>query len=109
FYYKGRRPCGFTIPRFRNVEDREQKEFIGGYMIHGRGERREWEEQLSFLQGFGKDYKKQLTTPGPWTVWMAGWGECLPYFKNRIILNRSKRDSWGLPLVSINFSFKENE
>jgi choline dehydrogenase-like flavoprotein len=109
FYYKGRRPCGFTIPRFRNVENRNQKDFIGGYMIHGRGERREWEDQLLYLKGFGSEFKRNLTTPGPWTVWMAGWGECLPYYDNRVVLNHSKKDSWGMPLVSINFSFKENE
>lgn len=109
FYYKGRRPCGFTIPRFRNVEKGDQNDFVGGYMIHGHGERREWKDQLVYLKGFGSEFKEQLITPGVWTVWMAGWGECLPYFENRIVLNRNKRDSWGLPLVSINFSFRENE
>lgn len=108
-YYKGRRPCGFTIPRFQNFENDNQKDFVGGYMIHGRGKRREWQDQLQYVNGFGSEFKRKLTTPGPWTVWMAGWGECLPYFENRIVLNNSKKDSWGLPLVSINFSFKENE
>src|SRR5690606_8579255 len=37
------------------------------------------------------------------------WGECLPYYNNKIILDPDKKDKWGLPLVSINFSFKENE
>ena len=109
FYYKGRRPCGFTIPRFRNINTRKEKDFIGGYMIHGHGERREWKDQLVFLKGFGSDFKEKLTTPGIWTVWMAGWGECLPHFENRIILNHDRLDSWGLPLVSISFSFRENE
>jgi choline dehydrogenase-like flavoprotein len=109
FYYKGRRPCGFTIPRFRNVKNKHDNDFIGGYMIHGRGERRDWQDQSVYLEGFGSEFKKQLITPGPWTAWMAGWGECLPYFENRIVLNRNKTDSWGLPLVSISFSFKRNE
>lgn len=106
-YYKGRRPCGFTIPRFRNI-DKKHESFIGGYMLHGIGERRGWNDQAN-LSGFGSDFKEKLTTPGPWTVWMSGWGECLPYFENRIILNHNKKDSWGLPLVSVNFSFRENE
>lgn len=109
FYYKGRRPCGFTIPRFRNINTRKEKDFIGGYMIHGHGERREWKDQLVYLKGFGSDFKEKLTTPGIWTVWMAGWGECLPHFENRLILNHDRLDSWGLPLVSISFSFRENE
>lgn len=107
FYYKGRRPCNFTIPRFQNLGT-DRKDFIGGYMLNGRGWRKEWEEQL-YLEGFGQEFKKDLTTPGSWTIWMGGWGECLPYFENRILLNHSKKDSWGLPLVSINFSYRENE
>lgn len=107
-YYKGRRPCGFTIPRFRNLTN-SHNDFIGGYMVHGFGKRREWEDQSVYLKGFGTEFKNNLTTPGPWTVWMAGWGECLPYYENRIMLNHSQKDSWDLPLVSINFSFRENE
>src|SRR5690606_26668937 len=100
FYYKGRRPCGFTIPRFQNLV-KNDKEFIGGYMIHGSGERRGWKEQSDNLKGFGGEFKDNLTKPGPWTVWMGGWGECLPYFENRIVLNHYKKDAWDLPLVSI--------
>src|SRR5690606_5042125 len=44
FYYKGRRPCGFTIPRFQNL-GKNIKDFIGGYMIHGHGERESWNDQ----------------------------------------------------------------
>lgn len=106
-YYKGRRPCGFTIPRFRNL-DKNHEDFIGGYMLHGIGERRGWNDQAN-LSGFGSEFKEKLTAPGAWTVWMGGWGECLPYFENRIVLNHNKKDSWGLPLVSVNFSFRENE
>ena len=61
------------------------------------------------LKGVGKDFKEALTTPGPWTVWMGGWGECLPYEDNRITLDEQAKDNWGIPLVKIDFSFRENE
>lgn len=109
YYYKGRRPCGFIIPRFMNIDDTTKGNFIRGYIIQGKGQRTEWEDKSHSLAGFGKDFKNNLTTPGPWSVWMGGWGECLPYFENRIILNRSKLDDWDLPLISISFSFRENE
>jgi choline dehydrogenase-like flavoprotein len=108
-YYKGRRPCGFLIPRYQNLTDGENLPFKRGYNIQGHGERQEWEDRLYSLPGFGKDFKAQLTTPGPWTVWMAAWGECLPYYENKVTLSDEKVDQWGLPLVKISFSFGENE
>lgn len=107
-YYKGRRPCGFLIPRYRNLNDNEKLDFKRGYNIQGDGERQEWIDR-QFEEGFGKDFKDKLTTPGPWTIWMAGWGECLPYYDNEISLDNDRKDKWGLPLVRINFSFRENE
>jgi len=108
-YYKGRRPSGFLIPRFRNLTDNENHSFKRGYNIQGHGERREWMDKSQSLAGFGKDFKAQLTTPGPWTVWMAGWGECLPYYKNKVTLDSDLKDKWDQPLLKIDFSFEENE
>lgn len=107
-YYKGRRPCGFLIPRYRNLKDNENLDFKRGYNIQGDGERQEWFDRQNEA-GFGVDFKKQLTTPGPWTIWMAGWGECLPYYENKVSLDNNQKDKWGLPLVKIDFSFKGNE
>jgi len=108
-YYKGRRPCGFLIPRYRNLTGSKEIGFVRGYNLQGHGERQLWSDKVNYLNGFGEDFKEQLTTPGPWTVWMAGWGECLPYYDNRIKLDSNHNDNWGLPLVSVNFSFRENE
>lgn len=108
-YFKGRRPCGFLIPRYRNMPDSHEASFLRGYNIQGRGERQEWSSKSGYVDGFGANFKRQLLTPGPWTVWMAGWGECLPYYENKITLDREKHDKWGLPLVKIDFSFGDNE
>jgi choline dehydrogenase-like flavoprotein len=108
-YYKGRRPAGFLIPRYRNLKPGGDEGFLRGYNIQGHGERQEWMDKSPGLNGFGKDFKAQLSTPGPWSVWMAGWGECLPYQENKISLSKMAKDKWGLPLVNIDFSFKENE
>lgn len=108
-YYKGRRPSGFLIPRYRNIDDSENLDYLRGYCINGHGERQEWLDRSKNLPGFGADFKEKLTTPGPWAVWMAGWGECLPYYENAVKLDHTQKDAWGLPLVSINFSFEKNE
>ncbi|SMC96062.1 GMC oxidoreductase [Pedobacter africanus] len=108
-YYKGRRPCGFLIPRYRNLSVNENLNFKRGYNIQGHGERQEWWDKSGNIKGFGKDFKAQLGTPGPWTVWMAGWGECLPYKENKVSLEKGQTDKWGQPLIKIDFSFKDNE
>ena len=109
YYYKGRRPCGFIIPRFRNIDGSQQTNFTRGYQIQGIGSRHGWQNTMSYLNGFGADFKQALTSPGPWSVWLGGWGECLPYPDNRITLDKDKRDKWGMPLIAVNFSFRENE
>lgn len=108
-YYKGRRPCGFLIPRYRNLQEDKSLNFKRGYNIQGHGERQEWMDKTQSINGFGEDFKAQLTTPGPWTIWMAGWGECLPYFDNKVSLDNSRKDKWGQSLLKIDFAFRENE
>ena len=108
-YYKGRRPCGFLIPRFTNLEQNANTGFLRGYNIQGDGERSGWEDLKNETQDYGPALKQKLLSPGHWAVWMAGWGECLPYHDNKIYLSESQKDKWNLPLVHIDFSFKENE
>ncbi|WP_214226803.1 GMC family oxidoreductase [Pedobacter sp. B4-66] len=109
-YYKGRRPAGFLIPRYKNlIPGTSDEEYVRGYNIQGHGERQEWIDKSKGIDGFGKAFKAQLSTPGSWSVWMAGWGECLPYFENKVSLSDTQKDKWGIPLVSIDFSFKANE
>lgn len=107
-YYKGRRPCGFLIPRFRNLSLGNKSDFIRGYNIQGDGERLGWQD-LGQSEGFGTAFKTRLTHPGDWSVWMVAWGECLPYYDNKISLEPDLVDKWGQPLIKIDFEFKENE
>jgi len=108
-YYYGRRPAGFYVPRFRNINEKTKRsDYLRGFGFQGMGSRMEWKEQSSSA-GFGEDFKKGLLSPGAWNIWMGAWGETLPYFDNKITLDKNKKDSWGLPLVRINFEYHENE
>lgn len=108
-FYKGRRPCGFLIPRFRNLEgNHPSASFLRGYQVQGVGMREGWQERKG-EPGFGKDFKERLLAPGNWRVWMAGWGECLPNPNNRITLDESQPDKWGMSRIVVDFAFGENE
>jgi choline dehydrogenase-like flavoprotein len=108
-YYKGRKPNGIYIPRFRNLGgNSDMNDFIRGYGYQGGASRGNWEESIAELS-YGKDLKEAILKPGGWTIGMGGFGEMLPYEENRITLDYDKRDGWGLPTVTFDAEFKENE
>ena len=108
-YYRGRRPGGFYVPRFRNIDKKsEQKEFLRGYGFQGGASRTNWTRAIPEMS-YGKELKESLVKPGPWTIGMGGFGECLPYHENKMTLNYKKLDQWGLPTVEFDVEFKENE
>jgi len=110
-YYKGRRPGGIYIPRFRNLGDEATRHssYLRGFGLQGDGERSSWFDNQRNIPGFGKDFKDKLTSPGPWTMWLGAWGETLPDYNNQVSLDKEQKDKWGLPLVRIRFKFGENE
>lgn len=109
-YYKGRRPNGYYIPRFRNLENEKTKtkDFIRGYGYQGSASRSNWKEAISELS-FGNTLKDKILKPGPWTIGMSGFGECLPYHENKVSLNYDILDQWGLPTLDFDAEFKTNE
>ncbi|WP_111706787.1 GMC oxidoreductase [Lutibacter citreus] len=108
-YYKGRRPNGIYIPRFRNIDEKsEQKEFIRGYGYQGGARRSDWKRIIPEMS-FGLKLKEELLKPGPWSIVLGAFGECLPYHENKITLDYDKLDEWGLPTVDFDVEYKENE
>ncbi len=108
-YYTGRRPNGIYIPRFRNLGgETDQKDFLRGYGYQGGASRRDWSETVKELS-YGKALTKAIITPGGWQMGVVGFGEMLPNHENRMYLDYDKRDKWGLPTVTFDAEFKENE
>lgn len=103
-YYYGRRPNPLFIPKFRNVKG-DKAPFLRGYHMNATAAR----ETPEPVAQIGADFKEALTEPGPWKIRVYGYGECLPYADNRITLNKEKKDPWGLSMVTIDCTFRENE
>ncbi len=109
-YYKGRRPNGIYIPRFQNLDDSSKRDYIRGFGYQGGASRLNWTESIGEMKtGIGKAFKDALVKPGPWKMGIMGFGECLPYFENRVILNTDLKDKYGMPTLTIDAEFKENE
>lgn len=108
-YYKGRRPNGIYIPRYKNLDEKTKtNDFIRGFGYQGSGGRGSWSRGVNDA-GFGADFKDGLSSPGGWGMSLVGFGECLPYHENKVTLNHDKKDKWGQPLLSVDAEFKANE
>lgn len=57
----------------------------------------------------GGEFKEALTEPGSWSIGATGFGEILPYHDNKISLNKTVKDKWGLPVLTMDAGLKENE
>ena len=108
-YYKGRRPNGFYIPRFVNIDEKTKQDgFVRGFGYQGSASREDWSESVAEL-GYGPALKEAILKPGAWQIGMTGFGEMLPYHDNRVTLSKDKKDKWGLPQLDFDVEFKENE
>lgn len=108
-YYKGNRPNGIYIPRFRNInKETEQKDFLRGYGYQGGASRHGWQHFVKELQ-MGKPLNLKAVAPGQWQFGINAFGEMLPDHDNYITLNEEKLDKHGMPTLSMHVEIKENE
>lgn len=108
-YYKGRRPTGTYMPRFRNIGgDTDQSTFIRGYGFQGGASRDGSSELIAELK-YGPKLKEAILKPGDWEMDFHGFGETLPNHDNKMYLNYNKKDKWGLPTITFDAGFGENE
>ncbi len=106
-YYHGRRPTGLYIPRFRNVT--ENADFVRGYGYQGAAQRIGWRSAALGRPGIGAALKERTRKLGPWMIFMSGFGEMLPNPENRVTLDKTQTDKWGVPVAHIDCSHGENE
>ncbi len=101
-----RQPLASYMPRFRNLH-RQETDFLRGYateiaaarMIH------------TDTSGFGTELKENLLNPqyGNWMVRAQMMGETVPKETNRVSLHPEKKDQWGVPLLSVDVDYDDND
>ena len=106
FETDGRTPAGAYLPRFRNVQ-KQETDFLRGYAAGfgaGRYPTRKYD-------GFGEALKDNLSKKelGPWHVGSHMMGETIPKETNYVKLDGSKKDEWGIPQLSINIDYDDND
>ena len=106
-YFRGRRPNGIYIPRYHNIDKKDDR-FLRGFGFQGGGKRPGWKRGRA-IKGLGVDLKEQLKRPGPWTFSLGGFGEMLPDKRNKVWLDQKQKDKWGIPILNIECVLRENE
>jgi choline dehydrogenase-like flavoprotein len=106
-YYFGRRANGFYIPRYRNV-GKDKRDYIRGFGYQGAASRQGWASLVAELN-IGPDLKALASSPGKWTIGMQGFGEILPYHENFVVINKEKKDKYGLPTLTFDAVLRDNE
>jgi choline dehydrogenase-like flavoprotein len=103
----GRRANGFYISRFANLYG-DKRDYLRGFGYQGGASREGWSREIAELN-IGANFKEAHTEPGTWTIGATGFGEILPYHENKISLDKTVKDKWGLPVLSMDAELKENE
>ncbi|MGF2411877.1 GMC oxidoreductase [Ferruginibacter sp.] len=105
-YIFGRRPTGIYIPRFRNI-DGDKRDYLRGFGYQGSAGRGRGINVAELT--IGAELKDALTEPGNWNMGITAFGEMLPDHSNKISLDKTKKDKWGLPVLNFDVEIKENE
>ncbi|MBI1353323.1 MAG: GMC family oxidoreductase [Acidobacteria bacterium] len=98
-------PNHIMVPRFRNVDRVETNGFIRGYHINGAC-------RPTFnmsAPGFGADYKRRVRDDAHWSMRLGAFIEQLPQYENRVEINKTQVDAWGIPTLHVHCAWGENE
>jgi len=105
-YIYGRRPTGIYIPRFRNIEG-DKRDYVRGFGYQGSASRGRVTEIAEMM--LGEELKDAISEPGSWHMGITAFGEMLPDHNNKISLDKTKKDKWGLPVLNFDVEIKDNE
>ena len=104
----GGRPTSAYIPRFRNVK-KQETDFLRGYAATFDGGR--WSGPKR--DGYGEELKNNLMSKeeklSPWYVGSQCMGETIPKETNFVALDKEKKDEWGIPQISFNVDYDDND
>ena len=103
----GQRPNPSYIPRYRNLMG-DKRPYLRGFGYEGGASRESWARGVAEL-AIGGEFKDRMAEPGQWTIGGTAFGEILPNHENKVSLDETTKDKWGLPVLRIDCQTGENE
>ncbi len=106
-YYFGRNPTDAIIANYRNLH-KQDTDYLGGFTTFLGAYRQKGKLEAN-SSGFGADFKKGMTEPGPWQIYMYMQGETIPKVSNHVRLSSDQTDPWGIPRLITSVGYDEND
>ncbi len=101
--------AGAFIANFRNLKERHPK-FIRGYCMSMNGGQTANPAFAQSMPGYGASLKERIRDHYPaWARIYMSAGEMLPRFENRVEIDRSRKDAWGIPVLKITCTHGDND
>jgi choline dehydrogenase-like flavoprotein len=98
------------MPRF-NYRPERKRDYLRGFgaQFWNTGSSSTDAPAAPHLPGFGVAFKKEVKRRHPAWLEMHPYGEVLPYAHNRVTVDESRTDRYGVPLMKIDYRIGENE
>jgi choline dehydrogenase-like flavoprotein len=91
-----RRPPGFYVARYRNLDKRS--DFLRGYGFEGGSGTGMIPGAAYTTPGFGEEYKKHVRDYAGATISMGAFGEVLARYENYVGIDPQVKDAFGIPV-----------
>jgi choline dehydrogenase-like flavoprotein len=97
------------MPRF-NHRDGRKREYLRGYGMQFWGCGAKSDAAFAKdLPGFGAEFKRNVKKKYPALVALHPYGETLPRRENRVTVEGTPKDKYGIPIARIEYQIGENE
>jgi choline dehydrogenase-like flavoprotein len=98
------------MPRFNYFPERKRDYLRGfGAQFWNTGCSSAGSPAAAHVPGFGVSFKKAVKSHHPAWFEIHPYGEVLPYASNRITVDQSRTDRYGVPLLKIDYRIGDNE
>lgn len=97
---------GLFIPRFRNLDKKEKRNFLRGYALPlNTGS----SPDPRYFTEYGAALEKKMASYAGSCVTGGIYGDVLPRYENHVRINRNQNDAWGIPTLHIEARYGDNE
>jgi choline dehydrogenase-like flavoprotein len=99
------------MPRFNHLPGRPKPDYLRGFGMQfwSSGCQTTGLDVARHLPGFGKAFKAEVKKRYPALLSLHPFGEVLSRPSNRVTVDESRTDRYGVPLMKVDVSFGENE
>jgi len=97
------------MPRWQNLTNAHEEEFIRGYSVYPDGGCSEFPSYYDKIEGFGSSFKREIKRRYPTPVSFTVQAPTLPSEKNFVDIDPEGKDSFGIPMARIHFQWGDNE